>query len=152
MAFGYRATDVKRTRDGCQVHIDGLGYFSPTLIVKGKVRPKIPLRDRNRMVHFKDISFRMDKELHESVGTPDLVMTRWEAHSQLSTREEREQRMTDYFSRHEFVTRRQLQFLLGLKKTVAVEQLRQWREAGLLLNKGSDRQPIYVPAPGCFGR
>ena len=120
--------------------------------MKGQATPDMPLRKRNRMVRFKGVSFRMDKELRESVGTPDLVMTRWEAHSQLSTREECEQRMTDYFSRHEFVTRRQLQFLLGLKKTVAVEQLRQWREAGLLLNKGSDRQPIYVPAPGCFGR
>ena len=77
MAFGYRATDVKRTRDGCQVHINGLGYFSPTLIVKGKVRPKIPLRDRNRMVHFKDISFRMDKELKHSVGNPSMEMAHW---------------------------------------------------------------------------
>ena len=65
-----RATNVR-------YNIDGLGYFSPTLIVKGKVRPKIPLRDRNRMVHFKDISFRMDKELKHSVGNPSMEMAHW---------------------------------------------------------------------------
>ena len=45
--------------------------------MKGKVRPKIPLRDRNRMVHFKDISFRMDKELKHAVGNPSMEMAHW---------------------------------------------------------------------------
>ena len=139
-------------REGKQVHIDGLGYFSPTLTVEGRITPDMPLKQRNRKVRFKGIAFRMDKELQQSIGSPKLTMTRWEAHSQVSTPEEREQRLTDYFSRNDFLTRRNLQFLLGLKKSMAVEQLRLWREAGLLINKGTDRQPIYVPAPGCFGR
>ena len=67
-------------------------------------------------------------------------------------RQEQKRKLTEYFSQHDFLTRRDLQFLLGLKKSTAVSLLRQWRQAGLLLNKGTDRQPIYVPAPGCFGR
>ncbi len=139
-------------RQGRQVHIDGLGFFTPSLRVEGRITPDMPLKIRNRKVRFKGVSFRMDKELQQSVGVPKLMMTRWEAHSQVTTPEEREQRLTDYFSRKDFLTRRDLQFLLGVKKTMAVDLLRQWREAGMLLNKGTDRQPIYVPAPGCFGR
>lgn len=89
--------------------------------MEGRITPNIPLKKRNRMVRFKGIAFRMDKELQQSIGSPKLTMTRWEAHSQL-------------------------------KKSMAVELLRLWREAGMLINKGTDRQPIYVPAPGYFER
>lgn len=139
-------------REGRQVHITGLGYFAPTLTVEGRVTPDMPLRERNRKVRFKGVSFRMDKELRQSIGPTRMAMTRWESHSQVSTAQEQKRKLTEYFSQHDFLTRRDLQFLLGLKKSTAVSLLRQWRQAGLLLNKGTDRQPIYVPAPGCFGR
>lgn len=139
-------------REGRQVHIEGLGYFVPTLSVEGRVTPGMPLRERNRKVRFKGIAFRMDKELRQSIGPVQLTMTRWATHSQEYTAEECEERLTKYFSQHDFLTRRDLQFLLGLKKTKAVTLLQQWREAGKLLNRGTFRQPIYVPAPGCFGR
>ena len=139
-------------REGRQVHIDGLGYFVPTLSVEGRIAPDMPLRKRNRKVYFKGIAFRMDKELRQSIGPAKLSMTRWEAHSQEHTAEECEERLTQYFNQHDFLTRRDLQFLLGLKKTKAVTLLQQWRETGKLLNKGTVKQPIYVPAPGCFGR
>lgn len=139
-------------REGRQVHIEGLGYFAPTLSVEGRVTPDMPLRERNRKVRFKGIAFRMDKELRRSIGPTQLSMTRWVSHSQDTTAEECELKLTTYFSQHDFLTRRDLQLLLGLKKSKAVTLLQQWREAGKLLNQGTSRQPIYVPAPGCFGR
>ena len=139
-------------QEGRQVHIDGLGYFSPTLTVEGRITPDIPLRDRNRKVRFKGVSFRMDKELKQNIGPIKVSRTRWETHSQSSTADEREQQLTEYFREHDFLTRRNLQYLLNLKRTTATTLLQQWRTEGKLLNQGTDKQPIYVPAPGCFGR
>lgn len=136
--------------EGCQVHVEGLGYFSPTLAVEGKVTPDMPLRDRNRKVRFKDISFRMDKGLKQSVGHPKTEMTRWETHSAKLSEEEMETKLAAYFQENGFITRLSLQYLLGLKKSAALSLLKQLRESGRLLNKGTNHSPVYVPAPGCF--
>ena len=137
--------------EGCQVHVEGLGYFSPTLTVEGKVTPEMPLRERNRKVRFKDVSFRMDKGLKHSVGYPKTEMTRWETHSAKLSEEEMEMKLTAYFQENGFITRLSLQYLLGLKKSAALSLLKQLREAGRLLNKGTKHSPVYVPAPSCFG-
>lgn len=139
-------------QEGRQVHIDGLGHFAPTLTVEGRITPDMPLRERNGKVRFKGVSFRMDKELQQHIGPVKVSRARWETHSQRSTADEREQRMTEYFSTHPFLTRRDLQYQLNLKKTAAVKLLQQWRTEGKLLNQGTGKQPIYVPAPGHFGR
>ena len=139
-------------QEGRQVHIKGVGYFAPTLAVDGRVTPDMPLRERNRKVRFKGISFRMDKQLKQHIDSVKVSMTRLETHSQPSSTEEREQQLTDYFSTHPFLTRRNLQSLLNLTKTTAIKLLQQWRTEGKLLNQGTTKQPIYVPAPGHFGR
>ena len=139
-------------QEGRQVHIDGLGYFAPTLTVEGRITPDMPLRDRNRKVRFKGVSFRMDKQLNQHISPIQVEMSRWETHSQPSTANEREQQLTEYFREHDFLTRRNLQYLLNLKRTTATTLLQQWRTEGKLLNQGTGKQPIYVPAPGHFGR
>lgn len=139
-------------QEGRQVHIDGLGYFAPTLTVEGRITPDMPLRDRNRKVRFKGVSFRTDKQLNQHISPIQLEMTRWETHSQTSTADEREQQLTEYFRENDFLTRRNLQYLLNLKRSTAVRLLQQWRTEGKLLNQGTGKQPIYVPAPGHFGR
>ena len=139
-------------QEGRQVHIDGLGYFAPTLTVEGRITPDMPLRDRNRKVRFKGVSFRTDKQLNQHISPIQLEMTRWETHSQTSTADEREQQLTEYFRENDFLTRRNLQYLLNLKRSTAVRLLQQWRTQGKLLNQGTGKQPIYVPAPGHFGR
>lgn len=139
-------------QEGRQVHIDGLGYFTPALTVEGRITPEMPLRERNRKVRFKGVNFRMDKQLRQQIGPIKISRTSWETHSQTSTADEREQQLTEYFREHEFLTRRNLQYLLNLKRSTAVRLLQQWRTEGKLLNQGTGKQPIYVPAPGHFGR
>ena len=138
-------------QNGRQVHIKGLGYFAPTLGVEGEVTEDMKLQIRNRKVRFKSVSFRPDKELRAAIGTPELKQTRWEAHSQVHTPEEIEQSLTTFFKEHPFLVRRDLQFLLNLKKSAACSLIQQLKEEGKLLNKGTLHQPIYVAAPGCFG-
>ena len=138
-------------QNGRQVHINGLGYFAPTLGVEGEVTEDMKLQIRNRKVRFKSVSFRPDKELRASIGTPKLKQTRWEAHSQAHTPEEIEQLLSAFFAEHLFLTRRELQFLLNIKKSAACDLLKTLIKEGKLLNKGTIHQPVYVPAPGCFG-
>ena len=69
-------------REGRQVHIDGLGYFVPTLSVEGRITPDMPLRQRNRKVYFKGIAFRMDKELRQSIGPAKLSIPLCDSQSQ----------------------------------------------------------------------
>ena len=45
--------------------------------MKGQGTPDMPLRKRNRMVRFKGVSFRMDKELKHAVGNPSMEMAHW---------------------------------------------------------------------------
>lgn len=139
-------------REGRQVHVEGLGYFAPTLEVTEKVTPDMPLKVRNRKVRFKDVRFRMDKSLRKAVGTPHLNMTRWETHSASHTDEAMESKLTAYFAEHDFITRRNLEFLLGLKKNTALRLLQRLRQEEKLTNRGTERQPIYVPLPGHFGK
>lgn len=139
-------------QNGRQVHINGLGYFAPTLGVEGEVTEDMKLQIRNRKVRFKSVSFRPDKELRASIGTPKLKQTRWEAHSQAHTPEEIEQLLSAFFAEHLFLTRRELQFLLNIKKSAACDLIKTLSEEGKLLNKGTHHQPAYVPAPGYFGK
>ena len=139
-------------QNGRQVHINGLGYFAPTLGVEGEVTEDMKLQIRNRKVRFKSVSFRPDKELRASIGTPKLKQTRWEAHSQAHTPEEIEQLLSVFFAEHLFLTRRELQFLLNIKKSAACDLIKTLSEEGKLLNKGTHHQPAYVPAPGYFGK
>lgn len=138
-------------QNGRQVHINGLGYFAPTLGVEGEVTEDMKLQIRNRKVRFKSVSFRPDKELRASIGTPKLKQTRWEAHSQAHTPEEIEQLLSAFFAEHLFLTRRELQFLLNIKKSAACDLIKTLSEEGKLLNKGTHHQPAYVPVPGYFG-
>ena len=139
-------------QNGRQVHINGLGYFAPTLGVEGEVTEDMKLQIRNRKVRFKSVSFRPDKELRASIGTPKLKQTRWEAHSQAHTPEEIEQLLSAFFAEQLFLTRRELQFLLNIKKSAACDLIKTLSEEGKLLNKGTHHQPAYVPAPGYFGK
>lgn len=139
-------------QNGRQFHINGLGYFAPTLGVEGEVTEDMKLQIRNRKVRFKSVSFRPDKELRASIGTPKLKQTRWEAHSQAHTPEEIEQLLSAFFAEHLFLTRRELQFLLNIKKSAACDLIKTLSEEGKLLNKGTHHQPAYVPAPGYFGK
>ena len=111
-------------QNGRQVHINGLGYFAPTLGVEGEVTEDMKLQIRNRKVRFKSVSFRPDKELRASIGTPKLKQTRWEAHSQAHTPEEIEQLLSAFFAEHLFLTRRELQFLLNIKKSAACDLIK----------------------------
>jgi hypothetical protein len=61
-------------------------------------------------------------------------------------------RLTKYFAANSYLTRRKFQGLCGMVVSTAGSKLRQLRTAGRLLNIGTSNQPLYVPAPGFYGR
>lgn len=137
---------------GEQVHLDGLGYFVPTLTTDGKVTEEMSLRQRSHKVRFKGISFRPDRELQSRMGPISFSHVSRGESSGLPTDEELEAKLTAYFSTQAYLTRRVLEGLFGICTTTAVRLLRRLLDEGFLKNDGTRQQPIYLPAPGHFGK
>lgn len=133
---------------GCRVHLEGLGYLTPRLRVEGEVTEDIPLRDRNRMVRFSGVNFLADKQLTEAIGAVRLSHTPKATHSQELDDALVEERLADYFTTHDILTRAILQRLLHLSTWKATALLRRLCEEGKLRNAGTDFHPAYVPAEG----
>lgn len=137
---------------GEQVHLEGLGYFTPTLTTEGRVTEEMSLRERSRKVRFKGISFRSDRELQDHMGPVSFSYINRGESSGLPTDEEIEAKLTTYFSTQAYLTRRKLETLFGIRTTTAVRLLRRLLDEGFLKNDGTRQQPIYLPVPGHFGK
>lgn len=137
---------------GEQVHLDGLGYFMPTLTAEGKVTEEMPLRERSRKVRFKGISFRADSELQSRMGPISFNCVSSHPLSGQPSDEVVDTKLTEFFATHAYLSRRQLEGLCGIRTTTAVRLLRRLIDEGRLVNDGTRNQPIYLPAPGHFGQ
>ena len=137
---------------GEQVHLDGLGYFMPTLTAEGKVTEEMPLRERSRKVRFKGISFRADSELQNHIGPVHFDYVNQSEPSGLPTDNEIEALLTTYFAQNQFLSRKSLETLCRIRTTTAIRLLRRLQDEGHLINRGTRQQPIYQPAPGHFGQ
>ena len=137
---------------GEQVHLEGLGYFTPTLTTEGRVTEEMSLRERSRKVRFKGISFRPDSELQSHMGPINFSYVNRGESSGLPTDEEIEAKLTTYFSTQAYLTRRKLETLFGIRTTTAVRLLRRLLDEDFLKNDGTRQQPIYLPVPGHFGK
>lgn len=136
--------------EGRQVHLDGIGYFRPTLTCTEEIAANTPRR--NTKVVLKGIRFRSDKLLKTSVGNVKVMQSKYANHSSKLTDADMDKRLTEYFADHQVMTRRNFEFLCRMTRSTAVNQLRKLREAGKLDNIGLRTQPIYTPMPGYYGR
>lgn len=138
--------------EGRQVHLEGLGFFNPTLKLKEPVTRDMGTRAKNSKVLFKGVKFRMDTKLRESIGNVKIEMSTMKSHSARYTEEEMDRLLNEYFKENEVLTRSKFQTLCRLTQSTAILRLRSLKEAGKLKNLGTARQPIYVPAPGYYGK
>lgn len=137
---------------GEQVHLEGLGYFKPTLTAEGKVTEEMSFRERSRKVRFKGISFRADRELKNHMGPISFSLINQSDSTGLPTDEEIVAKLTDYFTTQTYITRRKLEALCGIRTTTAVRLLRRLIDKGLIRNDGTRQQPIYLPVSGQLGK
>lgn len=136
--------------EGHQIHLDGIGYFYPTLTAKEEISANTPRR--NSKVKLKGIQFRSDKRLKKSVGAIKIKQMKRVKHSSKLSEVEIDIRLKEYFVEHQIMQRLDFQSTTGMTRSTAMIHIRRLREEGKLLNIGIPSQPIYVLTPGYYGK
>lgn len=136
--------------EGRQVHLDGIGYFYPTLTATEEIAADTPRR--NTKVKLKDIQFRSDQKLKNSVGHIKIKQMKRIIHSPKLSETDIDSRLRKYFTDHQIMQRSDFQDITGMVRSTAMIHIRRLRTKGKLLNIGIPSQPIYVPAPGFYGK
>lgn len=136
--------------EGKQVHLDGIGYFYPTLTATEEIAADTPRR--NTKVKLKGIQFRSDQKLKNSVGHIKIKQMKRIIHSPKLSETDIDSRLRKYFTDHQIMQRSDFQDITGMVRSTAMIHIRRLRTKGKLLNIGIPSQPIYVPAPGFYGK
>ena len=136
--------------EGRQVHLDGIGYFYPTLTATEEIAADTPRR--NTKVKLKGIQFRSDQKLKNSVGHIKIKQMKRIIHSPKLSETDIDSRLRKYFTDHQIMQRSDFQDITGMVRSTAMIHIRRLRTKGKLLNSGIPSQPIYVPAPGFYGK
>jgi len=133
----------RELREGRRVHLDGIGYFYPTLTCSDKVT--VNTRRKSTYVELKDVSFRMDKGLRSEIGVIKVKPLKQRNLSQGKlTAEEIDKRVVKFLETHDFITRSDLQSLCDMTRTTASRHILRLCNEGKLENRGVQRQPVYV--------
>ena len=103
--------------EGRQVHLDGIGYFVPTLTCTEPVT--LETKRKSTKVKLRNLT---KKRL---------------------TDDEVKQKVVNYLRKNEFITRSVVQSICGMTRTTATRQIRRLCEENVLVNKGLQKQPIY---------
>ena len=136
--------------EGRQVHLDGIGYFYPTLTATEEIAADTPRR--NTKVKLKGLQFRSDQKLKNSVGHIKIKQMKRIIHSPKLSETDIDSRLRKYFTDHQIMQRSDFQDITGMVRSTAMIHIRRLRTEGKLLNIGIPSQPIYVPAPGFYGK
>lgn len=135
--------------DGKQIHLDGIGYFHPTLKCTEAVTRET--KRKNTKVKLKSIKFRADQTLKNEVGNVKLVNIKHNGHSNKLSDEEIDIKLKAYFAEHQLMTRTDFQRVCGFMKSKAMAHIRRLKEEGKIRNIGIPTQPVYVPVAGYYG-
>ena len=143
--------------EGRQVHLDGIGYFHPTLKCEEGIT--METKRKNEKVKLKGIKFRADQALKNEIGNVKLKNFKHSGHSSKLSDVEIDMRLKEYFAEHpEYFSmidgkRYSLDFqhICGFMKSKAMEHLRRLKAEGKIENIGRQMQPIYVPVAGYYG-
>ena len=136
-------------REGREVHIEGLGYFSPTLEATQKVTRSTP--NKHLKLRLKSISFRPDVRLKQAMTGVSAIRSKYTRHSQKLSEVEIDMKLKEYFADHDVLIRSDFQALCGMARTTANVHLKRLQQEGKLKNVGKPTQPIYRAMPGYYG-
>lgn len=132
----------ERLANGQKVHLEGIGYFYPTLTTTEPVTADTKLKTAK--VKIKAIEFQADKTLKRKMLGAKVTPMHAHAPSQNPTDEQILQLIRQYFSTHSMMRRADFHYLTGMPDSTCRRHLKRLREAGILKNEGSRMQPIYT--------
>ena len=98
--------------EGRQVHLDGIGYFYPTLTATEEIAADTPRR--NTKVKLKGIQFRSDQKLKNSVGHIKIKQMKRIIHSPKLSETDIDSRLRKYFTDHQIMQRSDFQDITGM--------------------------------------
>ena len=136
-------------REGREVQIEGLGYFSPILKCTQKVTHSTP--HKSNKLALKTVGFRPDANLKGMLVGVQACQSKYTRHSQPMSEVEVDMRLREYFAEHDVMLRNDFQETCVMTRTTANRHLRRLLEEGKLQNIGRRTQPIYTPMPGYYG-
>ena len=133
----------EKLRDGYNVYLDGIGYFSVSL----KSRPVEDKKElRSESVHFKNVNFRCCARLKHELKTMPVERYKEPKVTDFS-QEEKESQLLRYLERHAYITTLAYQGLNGCTQYRARKELKQFVADGILVEDGTRRMCIYVKRP-----
>ncbi len=136
--------------EGREVHIEGLGYFAPTLETSEPV--KRSTKYKYTKVQLKGVSFRPDERLKKELSGAEFKQTSDPRPTESLTTTEVDMQLRKHFEENSTLTRFELERMCGMTRSTAYRHLHRLVEEGRLKKYGRHNQPIYMPAPGYFGR
>ena len=128
-----------RLDEGYNVELDGLGFFSVSLVS----RPVMDRKEiRSESVHFRNVNFRCGKYLKNKLKTMDLERMP-EGKGVLPPFGERVRRLTEYLEKHHYITCGDYRELTGCSKYRALEDLKKLIDEGKLEKNGYRSTRVY---------
>lgn len=141
---------TRHLEEGSKVHLEGIGYFQVNLRCKEEVRNTHGARSEN--IEFKSVSFRADNTLKKNLKEAKIRRSRIKPHSYPHTEGSIDKLLAKHFETNQTLTRYQFQFLTGLLKATACRTIKKWVEADKLKNVATNRNPVYIPCEGHYGK
>lgn len=130
----------KGLRDGYNVQVDGIGYFSVSL----ECRPVMDKKEiRSPSIRFRQVNFRLDKKMKGRLQTMPLERLSEEKKPVFSA-EQRRQRLWNYLDRHYFISTRHYMGLNHCTKYQALKDLKEHVAAGKLKPVGERNSRLYT--------
>ena len=131
-------------REGKEVHIEGIGYFYPTLAATGKVTRSTP--HKTNKVAFKTVRFRPDSNLKGHFVGVRANQSKYVRHSEKVSEVEIDMLLKEYFAEHQMMTRRDFQevwvwHVMAIPKRIWYVFLAGRRKAGEYRLRN---QPMYA--------
>lgn len=129
-------------KDGCSVHIDGIGYFSLNISCVEDINEK---HVRNSDIILRGVNFSADKELMNQLSVikfeHDKDISR---HSEILTDDEVYAQLKMFFDKNTHITRKEFQDIMHFNQTKATRYIRRLISEFKLKNVGARFQPLYV--------
>ena len=128
-------------KEGDSVHIEGLGYFKPSLKCTKKMTRE---KASGKFIEVRSINFRPEREMVNEMKHCTIVRSALQTPTAQLTDEELEALVLHHFESNTYLRRADLQSIAHISKKTACVRLLELVEKGTLRREGPRNAPVYV--------